>query len=378
MSKVMFITHSAKPSGAELSLMRLVKSMARTEAFILFERDGQLVDAFKENGIRVEVIRTSHEHRELRRGVSSVLTMLVSILDLIKSGYVAGRIARRESPDVIVARSTRALVIACVASVLSKTALVWSVHDRISKDYFGWFFSIALKAIGRVFADGYIANSKTTLSTIWTGRKPTEIVPPGIDLTRVDPGLRVVHEDVRIISMVGRLAHWKGQHVFLEAFATAFGGQPNAVDARIVGGPLFGEDAYLAELRDQAEKLQISSRVTFTGHVEYPFTEMEQADILVHASVIPEPFGAVVIEGMSAGCSVIATQPGGPAEVIDSGLNGILVHCNDAVELAAAMKKLASDFELRKNFSVEGPRRARDFDVKVLAERTEIWLRQFA
>lgn len=65
-------------------------------------------------------------------------------------------------------------------------------------------------------------------------------------------------------------------------------------------------------------------------------------------SLWPEPFGSVVHEAMSRGKPVIGTKPGGHADIITEGVNGLLVPAGDVEGLAAAMAKLASDEEYRE------------------------------
>jgi glycosyltransferase involved in cell wall biosynthesis len=157
--------------------------------------------------------------------------------------------------------------------------------------------------------------------------------------------------------MVGRLAPWKGQHVFLRAFAQAFP-EGNA-EARIVGAALFGEQQYADELLRLAGQLGIRDRVDFRGFREDVSRELAELDMLVHCSVIPEPFGMVVIEGMAAGVPVIAAGSGGPAEVISQGVDGLLVAPDDVSSLAATMRRLGDDPGLRASLSAAGRKTAR-------------------
>src|SRR5213078_3067312 len=81
----------------------------------------------------------------------------------------------------------------------------------------------------------------------------------------------------------------------------------------------------------------------------------------VHCSVVPEPFGQVVIEGMAAGVSVVAAGAGGPAEIVTSGVDGILTPPGDARELARVLRVLHDDPPLRARLAEAGRRRSRDF-----------------
>ncbi|WP_131728015.1 glycosyltransferase, partial [Mycobacteroides sp. H110] len=151
---------------------------------------------------------------------------------------------------------------------------------------------------------------------------------------------------------------WKGQDVFLRALANT-SVKPQRV--YLVGGTFFGEDSFRTELEDLASELQLP--VTFTGHLDDPSDILSTADILVHCSVIAEPFGQVVVEGLRAGCAVIATQPGGPAEAIESGVHGLLVDAGNADQLTDALDRLIEDRDLRIRLAQAGQSRARKFDI---------------
>jgi glycosyltransferase involved in cell wall biosynthesis len=168
--------------------------------------------------------------------------------------------------------------------------------------------------------------------------------------------------------MVGRLAPWKGQDVFLAAFARSFpaGGVERAV---LVGAPLFGEEGYEADLHRLAAELGIADRLEMTGFRDDVSAELARLDVLVHASVIPEPFGQAVVEGMAAGLPVIATEAGGPAEVITNGVDGLLVPPDDRAALAAALRRLSNDPDLRARLGAAARQRARAYGPMPVAEK---------
>ncbi len=133
--------------------------------------------------------------------------------------------------------------------------------------------------------------------------------------------------------------------MLLDAFAAAF---PDGTEqAVLVGSAMFGEDDYEAELRRQVERLGLVDRVRFAGFVEDVGSELDEADCVVHASVIAEPFGQVVVEAMAAGRAVIASDLGGPREVVTDGVDGLLCPPDDPAALAERLVRLARDPELR-------------------------------
>jgi len=215
-----------------------------------------------------------------------------------------------------------------------------------------------------------IANSRATLATL--GKKTdvfhSVVASPIVIYDSAATGEQGRHQSEFLrIGMVGRLAPWKGQHVFLDGFTRAFGrGSESAV---VVGAPLFGEDWYEADLRRRAQVLGLNGRIVFAGFREDIWTALGEIDILVHASVTPEPFGQVVVEGMSAGLPVVATAAGGPAEIIEDGVDGLLYPAGDADALASRLRGLADDPGLRSRLGAAARESSKRFTAEAAADR---------
>ena len=86
------------------------------------------------------------------------------------------------------------------------------------------------------------------------------------------------------------------------------------------------------------------------------------ADICIHASVSPEPFGLVILEAMVLGRPLIASNRGGPAEIITPEC-GLLFDADRPVELADHLATLAGDPGLRQCFGLMTQRRAAEFSL---------------
>lgn len=154
--------------------------------------------------------------------------------------------------------------------------------------------------------------------------------------------------DAPVAGMVGMLLRWKGQQVFLDAMAEVVRRLPEA-RAVIVGGVASDEDpGYPGELRAQAERLGIADRVVFTGLRSDVSRLLPAFDVCVHASTLPEPFGMVIGEAMSARRPVVASAAGGPLEQIEDGVSGFLVPPGDAAAFAARIIEVLSDPELAR------------------------------
>ena len=180
------------------------------------------------------------------------------------------------------------------------------------------------------------------------------IIPNAVDLadfsalgdrTALRTGLvgPAVPPDAPLLVMAGRISPWKGQHVFVEALASVRAARP-AVHGVIVG---LAEEAdgpgYAARVRAQADALGLGSHLHMAGFRDDMPQALAAADVVVHCSVKPEPFGRVIIEGMAAGRPVVASALGGAAEIIAHGQDGLLTPAGDPAALAAALLRLLDD-----------------------------------
>ena len=170
---------------------------------------------------------------------------------------------------------------------------------------------------------------------------PCWIVYNGIDLdefadhasrasVRTEFGLEP--QDV-LVGCVGRLVAWKGQRVFLQALARLAPSYPH-LRGLIVGAAEANSQGYAQELASLVQTSALEKVVTFTGFCQDVSRLLTGMDIMVHASTAPEPFGRVIIEGMAAGVPVIGTNAGAVPEIIQDGINGLLVAPDDIDAMA--------------------------------------------
>jgi glycosyltransferase involved in cell wall biosynthesis len=101
------------------------------------------------------------------------------------------------------------------------------------------------------------------------------------------------------------------------------------------------------ELKRQVKLKGLEKYFEFTGHVTNVKDYMNQSNIVVHTSIEPEPFGMVIIEAMALEKPVIATNIGGPLEIIDHEKDGFLIPPLNPVILAEYIVRLAKDADLR-------------------------------
>ena len=191
---------------------------------------------------------------------------------------------------------------------------------------------------------------------------PRVTIHDPVDLTAIDraadarDAVRRRHDirpDEIAVGIFGRVIPWKGQREFLQAAIAAMKQDPR-IRPVIIGDESDGGKQYIRRVHELAAGSGFGDRIVFAGYqaeVERYFAAM---DIVVHASITPEPFGMVVPEAMAARCAVIAADAGGPREVITPGADGLLVPPGDVDLLAEAMLRLARDPAERRRLGEAG------------------------
>lgn len=164
------------------------------------------------------------------------------------------------------------------------------------------------------------------------------------------------------IVFLGRLVSGKGCALVLRALAIlkAEGLHPSFT--------VIGDGPEMNALKQMTADLGVSEQVTFKGAIaEGRGREVARHKIMVVPSTWIEPFGVVALEGLAAGCAVIASDSGGLPEAV--GPCGMLFPSGDAKALAAALKELLSNCPLRHKMISESERHLDGFRPDVIARQ---------
>ena len=155
------------------------------------------------------------------------------------------------------------------------------------------------------------------------------VVYNGLDVRNkfwVDENTRISNGDVShlTILMYGRLLKWKGFHVLVDALGLVKKEILQSIRCKIAGS--VSDFDYMDELEASIEERKLNEIVQFIGEVPRSAipSEIRLADVVIHASIQPDPLPTVVLEGMAMGKIVIATRGGGVEEMVNNGFNGFL------------------------------------------------------
>lgn len=341
MTRVLVVTPFGEEGGAERTLMSLVRHLP-ARGFIP-------VVALLEPG--------SLERRLTEAGCEAVHC---AACDPESQADWVRELGLARGAELVLSNKTEAQVIGALAADRAALPAVWwqqdTVYDRPLE-----LQAASLPVAAIVCCSAHVIAAQRAL----TPDARIEKIPGGVPVAEIarrrGSGARVRAllgwVDSPIVGIVGRLQPWKGQMVFLEAARIVAERAPE-VRFAVVGGALFATEAsYADDLRARAEELGILDRVNFAGHQHDVYPWFDALDVAVHASRA-EPFGLVVVEAMALGKPLVASVPGGPAEIVEDGVSGLLVPHGEPELMANAITSILEDPPLARALGEVAARRA--------------------
>ncbi|MCY2973373.1 MAG: glycosyltransferase family 4 protein [Planctomycetota bacterium] len=388
--KVLFLDQTAQLGGAELCLKDMV--LVRKDAYqaadrVVLLQHGPLEDLLRSAGIDTVVYGFSKSSQSIRKD-GGLLKKVGSSFDVLQ---LARAVAREAADmDVIYPNTPKALIVGAMAGWLAGKPVVYHLHDMLTVEHFSWSNLVLMVQTANRLVRHVIANSQSSADAFRAagGTTPMTICYNGFrrdvfddhshnhsmhrKMIRDSIGLPIQTTGQPLVMVFGRYAPWKGQHVAIEALRNLPG-----VHLALVGDALFGEGDYKSQLITMAADPKLQSRVHFLGFRDDVPALMQAADVVVHCSVAPEPFGRVIVEAMLSKRPVIASSAGGALEIVQDRVNGFTATPGDAPDLANRIREV---FELpvahREQIIAAAYQSALDrFELKAVVEKVNETLR---
>jgi len=341
-------TREGVVGGSHTCLYELVKGLDRSkyEPLVILSSDIPIRKEFEKVCKVILVARKfrgpSHQGHFAPSKVRATGRYLSDIVfDLLPGTLTIVRIIRQEGIDII--HVNNALEQGCEAIMAAKLCRIpCIVHQR---------------GIGKVnrlarflskYVDVLICISEAVRQRYLTERvSPKRVVRiyDGIDFLTTVPMVSSemmqyalgIENKGPIVGIVGTIQPWKGQREVILAIKEVKK-QFQDIRCLIVGG-IF-DPVYRNEIKKLVAELELTDNIYLLGYRKDVLDVMNTMDVVIHASTSPEPFGRVLIEAMTLGKPLIATRAGGPLEIIEDRVNGLLVPPRDPEALGSAVKLL--------------------------------------
>ena len=305
-----------------------------------------------------------------KRSYFNYLAVIQITLSMIVATYSLWRIIYKHKPTIVHSNEMLMSIPVGLASTLSKTPSIaqvrWIPSDRVPRfviKLYSYLVSMTHKIIvfnSRATQRSFIKSLKDTkCKVIYNGTLDKQVKKTVLTNIACSIGL---DQKRKTIGIFGRVLPMKGHHILIDSLYLL---KQEGVDFNLLVVGSCDDKKYLNVLQNKINKYALRNIfiLGFKGDIE---NYISLSDILVSPSTIHESFGRTLVEGMSLGKPVVASNVGAHTEIIENGVNGLIVEPDDPRDLAEKIKMITNSKELleslRKNahekfiscFSMEG------------------------
>ena len=359
------------PHNRILRLHPLLKARGIDATVILPSESGNARGRFEAEGVpvismplsRVRATKSLAVHRDFLRGFAyDIRRLRGAIRSIDADAMVVGGLINPQGP---------------IAARLEQIGVVWQVLDSRTPKPLG----AALIPIADRLAD-VVTFAGPALVDLHPGagrlRVPTMISTPGVDTDRFRPSAERRAETRRRLGipddapLIGTVANVNRQKR-IEDFIRAAGLVRAAVPAArfvVVGEMRYGYDDYIEFLRSEVNAAGLDDALTFAGEQTRVEDWYPAFDVKVMSSAArSEGTPTSILEAWACESSVVATNAGSVAQMMEDGVTGMLVDAGDHVEMAERMIQLLTDDDLRREVAAAGRRRAEaEYSIRHVAD----------
>ena len=347
--KLVFVSHRRDVSGGEICTQRLIERLKKHEVLVVLP-EGAFSKQLAEAGISVRT--------------ENALTSMTRTEDSLAYLKLAGRwpglvmrqakIIRENKAALVISNGLGPLPYAGPAARLAGVPNLCIHYHPVLRPG-----SSDAKLVGLVsrFCDGFVAVSEAMNRGLQASGVPAERIQTiynGLDTEFFKPVrehsnyLRSQFDlppEVKLIGLVGTIFEAKGQHVVIEAARLLRDEFRIASPWRVIFiGDVFeqsrlGSD-YKVRLQKLIEEHRLQDKILFAGKQSNMREVYADLDIVLNASVEPEPLGTTIYEAMAMERLVIASDLGGSPEIIEDGKSGFLMPAGDSHALALLLSRI--------------------------------------
>lgn len=361
-TRIAFVIDSLAIGGSEGHLLSLIRGLNRAR----FEP--YLVCLVASDGLKTPQLDCQMRVLEVRR-----LRSFHALVQLVK----LARFLRKERIDVVQTFFVEGSIVGVISAALGGVPIVICARRDL-----GFWYTPALRLTFRLlnlWIDHYMVNceavGRVLVQEERVDRAKVVVIPNGIDLQAIGSagkdrgeelrravGLRSIDRVVGVVANLNRPV--KRVDLFLEAAAEVLRSRSDAVFV------IVGDGHLKSQLNHLATRLGIADSVRWLGQQEdvIPFLKMLDIGVLCSDS---EGSPNAILEYMAAGVPTVATGIGGVVELIQQGVNGLLVTPGQPRELARAIEMLLDDAGLYKRCQEGALKSVKRFTREAMVDRHE-------
>lgn len=329
--RILHLTGEVEDTGGVLSVIRNIQEASESWGW---EHCLWISGKFRQNRSPRLELRPS---RFARADSPSHLTLLAHA---IPAAFELNKLLCRESFDILHAHTRGALLVSLALVSFWKKQVVFTNHNYPRRlGLYQW--AAARPGFHTTFLTRHLADSMAI-----------PLSPPRISVVHSCCADAVFREPLAKASTfggvgtlrvtgLGSITRWKGWHLVIQAMASMTDEDRARVRFSLYG-PTFDTPesrAYEAELKGMVRAAALESQFLFCGPTLNVSQILRETDYLLHPTP-REPFGVVLVEAMALGIPALASNEGGPAEIVQDGENGLLFKPGDATDMAGKLSQI--------------------------------------
>ncbi len=362
--KIAFFCPNLGGGGAEMHLTRLINHLDSEsfEVHLINSRPGGDYLQFLHESVKIHFLSDGR----IGSGVLDMFKIINPLAKVLKELKPMVFVSVMDHSNLMAhyahkkARSKAKLVFCVQTPILQSLKFAWKPFNQIVRWMIPLTYTKADKIISLsegVKADLIRMNHKLAKNII-------VINNIGIEKTSILQKGKFQNSKIKKIIVCGRLIKLKGFHDVIAAL-------PKILKYITVELLILGDGPEKNKLEQQSKSLGVDKNVKFLGFQNNPEEFISQADLFVLSSYY-EGFGNVIIEAMSLGVPVVATDcPYGPGEIISDGENGLLVPVGSPGILADEILKVLNNADLAQRLSIAGEKSSKKYSGAAIAKQYE-------
>ncbi len=320
MLKVLYICPNGYLGGAERFVLDAVTAHAekgKIEASIFFFKSGEATD--------IAAART------LQHTVLPFKLRLSRIFALAKTILYLRHYIKTNNIDIVHNTMSYGHIVGWASQIFLPTECVWFQHGPVGGilDRLACFLPV-----NRIFYNSqFLMDEHLKYDLVNSDKDKHLVIPLGTPDNEPSPqqvsAIRsefLSQDTQKLVLLAGRICEWKGFETYINALATLKRETDTATNLiTLIAGDakLQSDQAYMNKLKTLVQTHNLQDTVHFLGYCDNMPDYYGAADLFVHTSKIPEPFGLAVAEAMIQRCLVVGGTKGGISELLKNGYTGI-------------------------------------------------------
>ncbi len=340
--KIIIISVAKNWGGGEQFILDLCSNLTDFD-FIILSAKGNASKLLKQNGLRVKAF--SHLKKvEKSNGRWSVFTALNILYNVTVNFFILIKCFYAEQPDLIIMNGNMAGLYSFLPAVVSKKRFVVIQHLIYQAPTFEKFI---IKILIR-YAEAFVCVSNAVAENLfkyWVNKKwqsKIHVIYNGVHINDFPYEIKSERETIRL-GFIGAIKKEKGLELIIDALAKI----PSELNYQLVifsDLSFYSGSAYLGFIKQLISVKNLMNKLVFKEFTTDKNKMYEEIDILINYSLVAEAFPYVILEAMSRGKIVIASNEGGPKEIIKHSENGFLVEPQNSQLLSETISKCISEF----------------------------------